>query len=256
MRALITRSSLLLFATAMIALVIADNLKTAGANAMKLSFRKPESSMLKEGETPALPDIAEPNPLLAQWEGPYGGVPPFDKVQVSLFKPALAAAMSENLADVDKIANDSAAPTFENTIVALERAGQTLERVSTIYGVWGSTMAGPEFQAVQREMAPKLAAFSDKITQNEALFKRIEAVYNSQAKKKLSSEQQRLVWLDYTNFVRSGAKLNGTDKARLSQINQQLAGLFTKFSQNVLAEEDGQFVALKSEADLAGLPQF
>ena len=255
MRALITRSFLLLFATAMIALVIADNLKTAGANAMKLSFRKPESSMLKEGETPALPDIAEPNPLLAQWEGPYGGVPPFDKVQVSLFKPALAAAMSENLADVDKIANDSAAPTFENTIVALERAGQTLERVSTIYGVWGSTMAGPEFQAVQREMAPKLAAFSDKITQNEALFKRIEAVYNSQAKKKLSSEQQRLVWLDYTNFVRSGAKLNGTDKARLSQINQQLAGLFTKFSQNVLAEEDGQFVALKSEADLAGLPQ-
>jgi len=211
--------------------------------------------MLKEGETPALPEIAEPNPLLAQWEGPYGGVPPFDKVQVSLFKPALAAAMSENLADVDKIANDSAAPTFENTIVALERAGQTLERVSTIYGVWGSTMAGPEFQAVQREMAPKLAAFNDKITQNEALFQRIEAVYNSPAKKKLSSEQQRLVWLDYTNFVRSGAKLNGTDKARLSQINQQLAGLFTKFSQNVLAEEDGQFVALKSEADLAGLPQ-
>ena len=255
MRALITRSFLLLFATAMIALVIADNLKTAGANAMKLNSRKPESSMLKEGETPALPDIAEPNPLLAQWEGPYGGVPPFDKVQVSLFKPALAAAMSENLADVDKIANDSAAPAFENTIVALERAGQTLERVSTIYGVWGSTMAGPEFQAVQREMAPKLAAFNDKITQNEALFQRIEAVYNSPAKKKLSSEQQRLVWLDYTNFVRSGAKLNGTDKARLSQINQQLAGLFTKFSQNILAEEDGQFVALKSEADLAGLPQ-
>jgi peptidyl-dipeptidase Dcp len=116
-------------------------------------------------------------------------------------------------------------------------------------------MAGPEFQAVQREMAPKLAAFNDKITQNEALFQRIEAVYNSPVKKKLSSEQQRLVWLDYTNFVRSGAKLNGTDKARLSQINQQLAGLFTKFSQNVLAEEDGQFVALKSEADLAGLPQ-
>ncbi len=255
MRALITRSFLLLFATAMIALVIADNLKTAGANAMKLNSRKPESSMLKEGETPALPDIAEPNPLLAQWEGPYGGVPPFDKVQVSLFKPALAAAMSENLADVDKIANDSAAPAFENTIVALERAGQTLERVSTIYGVWGSTMAGLEFQAVQREMAPKLAAFNDKITQNEALFQRIEAVYNSPAKKKLSSEQQRLVWLDYTNFVRSGAKLNGTDKARLSQINQQLAGLFTKFSQNILAEEDGQFVALKSEADLAGLPQ-
>ncbi len=198
---------------------------------------------------------AEPNPLLASWEGPYGGVPPFDKVQIALFKPALEAAMNENLADIDKIANDSAAPTFENTIVAMERAGQTLDRVSTLYGVWGSTMAGPEFQAVQREMAPKLAAFNDKITQNERLFKRIESVYNSPDKTKLNSEQQRLVWLDYTNFVRSGAKLNVADKARLSQINQQLAGLFTKFSQNVLAEEDGQFVALKSEADLAGLPQ-
>src|SRR5882762_7856506 len=255
MRALITRSSLLLFATAMIVLVIADNLKTADANAMKLTSRKPESSMLKEGETPALPDIAEPNPLLAQWEGPYGGVPPFDKVQVNLFKPALSAAMSENLADVDKIANDSAAPTFENTIVALERAGQTLERVTTIYGVWGSTMAGPEFQAVQREMAPKLAAFNDKITQNEPLFKRIESVYNSPEKKKLNAEQQRLVWLYYTNFVRSGAKLDTKTKARLTEINQQLATLFTKFSNNVLFEEDNQFVTLKSEDELKGLPQ-
>ncbi|MDX6500780.1 MAG: peptidyl-dipeptidase Dcp [Blastocatellia bacterium] len=233
----ITRSLLLLFATALIVSAVADHLSTPN------------------GMTTQATNKAEPNPLLASWEGPYGGVPPFDKVQVALFKPALEAAMNENLTDIDKIANDSAAPTFENTIVAMERAGQTLDRVSTLYGVWGSTMAGPEFQAVQREMAPKLAAFSDKITQNEALFKRIEAVYNSPDKKKLNSEQQRLVWLDYTNFVRSGAKLNTADKARLSQINQQLAGLFTKFSQNVLAEEDGQFVALKSEADLAGLPQ-
>src|SRR5438445_7778284 len=104
-------------------------------------------------------------------------------------------------------------------------------------------------------MAPKLAAFSDQITQNEPLFKRIEAVYNSADKKKLTPEQQRLVWLYYTNFVRSGAKLDEKAKARLSEINQQLAGLFTKFSQNVLFEEDNQFITLKSEADLAGLPQ-
>jgi len=236
MRDSITRGLLLLFAIALIVSTIANRMT------------KPNGMTTKASKV-------EPNPLLAGWEGPYGGVPPFDKVQVALFKPALEVAMTENLAEIDKIANDSAAPTFENTIVAMERAGQTLDRVSTLYGVWGSTMAGPEFQAVQREMAPKLAAFNDKITQNEALFKRIEAVYNSPAKKKLNSEQQRLVWLDYTNFVRAGAKLNTTDKARLSQINQQLAGLFTKFSQNVLAEEDGQFVALKSEADLAGLPQ-
>jgi len=237
MRDSITRVLLVLFATALVVSAVANRLS------------KPN------GMTTQASTNADPNPLLANWEGPYGGVPPFDRVQIALFKPALESAMMENLLEVEKIANDSAAPTFENTIVAMERAGQTLDRVTTIYGVWGSTMAGPEFQAVQREMAPKLAAFSDKIIQNEALFKRIEAIYNSPNKKKLNAEQQRLVWLDYTNFVRSGAKLNTADKARLSQINQQLAGLFTKFSQNVLAEEDGQFIALKTEADLAGLPQ-
>src|SRR4051812_34675178 len=187
-------------------------------------------------------DPADPNPLLTSWQGPFGGVPPFDKVQVALFKPALEAAMAENLSEVEKIANDKSAPTFENTIVAMEKAGQTFDRVGTIYGVWSSTMSSPDFQIVQREMAPKLAAFNDQITQNEILFKRIEAVYNSPDKKKLTSEQQRLVWLYYTNFVRSGAKLDAKAKARLTKINQQLAGLFTKFSNNVLFEEDNQFV--------------
>ena len=198
---------------------------------------------------------ADPNPLLAEWEGPYGGVPPFDKVQIPLFKPALEAAMAENLSEVENIARVRSAPTFENTIVALEKAGHTLDRVTTIYGIWVSTMSTPEFQVVQREMAPKLAAFNDQITQNEPLFKRIEAVYNSPDKKKLTPEQQRLVWLYYTNFVRSGAKLERPAKARLTEINQQLATLFTKFSNNVLAEEDGQFVTLKTEDELKGLPQ-
>jgi len=198
---------------------------------------------------------ADPNPLLSEWTGPYGGLPPFDQVKVEFFKPALEAAMAENLSEIDKIANDSTPPTFENTIVAMEKAGQTLDRVGTIYNVWQSTMSSPDFQVVQREMAPKLAAFSDKITQNEKLFKRIEAVYNSPDKKKLTGEQQRLVWLDFTNFVRSGARLDAKSKARLTEINQQLATLFTKFSNNVLWEEGNQFVQIKNEADLAGLPQ-
>lgn len=203
----------------------------------------------------AAPEPADPNPLLAEWAGPYGGVPRFDLVKVDLFKPALEAAMAENLAEIDKIANNPAAPTFENTIVAMERAGQTFDRVGTLYNVWQSTMSTPEFQAVQKEMAPKLAAFSDKITQNEALFKRIEAIYNSPAKAKLNAEQQRLAWLYYTNFTRAGAKLDAKAKARLTEINQQLAGLFTKFSNNVLYEEGNQFVQIKDEAELAGLPQ-
>ena len=110
------------------------------------------------------------NPLLARWTGPYGGVPPFDKVKVEHFKPALEAAMAENRREIDAIADNPAAPTFENTIAALEDAGRPLSDVDTVYGVWASTMNGPEFQAVEREMAPKLAAFDDEITQNEKLF--------------------------------------------------------------------------------------
>ncbi|HKG58598.1 MAG TPA: M3 family metallopeptidase [Pyrinomonadaceae bacterium] len=199
--------------------------------------------------------VTEDNPLLAKWEGPYGGIPPFDRVQIPLFKPALEAGMAEELAETDRIAKDPAPPDFENTIVALERTGKSLTRVGTLYGVWGATMSTPDYQAVQREMAPRLAAFSDQITQNEALFKRIEAVYNSPAKAKLTPEQQRLTWLYYTNFVRAGARLSPEAKKRLSEINQQLAGLYTKFSQNVLAEETDQFIVLKSEDELAGLPQ-
>jgi peptidyl-dipeptidase Dcp len=244
MRDLTTRSRVLLLVTVLTAVVIAYNLKfttRVGAKPMLIAD-------VAESVTP-------PNPLLAKWEGPYGGVPPFDRVKVADFKPALEASMSENLADVDRIAKDPAAPTFENTIAAMERAGQTLDRVQTIYGVFGSTMNGPEFQVVQREMAPRLAAFSDQITQNAELFKRIEAVYKSPEKTKLTPEQQRLSWLYYTNFVRAGARLSLEAKARLSEVNQKLAGLYTKFSQNVLAEEGGQTIVLKSEAELAGLPQ-
>ena len=195
------------------------------------------------------------NPLLAEWTGKYGGVPPFDKVKVADFKPALEAATAENLAEVNRIASNSTKPTFENTIAAMERTGRTLDRVQTIYGIWGSNMSSPEFQIVEREMEPKLAAFADQITQNEQLFRRIEAVYNSPEKSRLTPEQQRLVWLYYTNFVRAGAKLDAPAKKRLSEINQQLAGLYTRFSQNLLADENNQSLVLKSEADLAGLPQ-
>jgi len=200
-------------------------------------------------------DPGESNPLLATWAGPYGGVPPFDKVKVSDFRPALEKAMDENLAEIDRISADTAPATFENTIAALERTGRTLDRVSTIYGIWSSNMSSPEFRAVEGEMDPKLAAFNDRITQNEALFKRIEVVYNDPEKRKLTSEQQRLTWRYYTNFVRAGAKLSPEAKTRVSEVNQQLAKLYTRFSQNLLADENDRFLELKTDADLAGLPQ-
>jgi peptidyl-dipeptidase Dcp len=196
-----------------------------------------------------------PNPLLGKWEGPYGGIPPFDSVKVADFKPGLEAAMAENLAEVQKIASDPTTPSFENTIAAMERTGRTLTRAQIIYGIWGSNMSTPEFRVVESEMDPKLAGFFDQITQNTALFKRIETVYNSPGKAKLTPEQQRLTWVYYSNFVRAGAKLEAVAKTRLSEINQELAKRFTRFSQNLLSDENDRYLELKTDADLAGLPQ-
>lgn len=193
------------------------------------------------------------NPLLAPWTGPYGGVPPFDKVKIADFKPAFEESMKRNLAEIDAITGNKAAASFENTIAAMENAGRTLGNLNIIFGIWSSSLSTPEYQVVEEEMAPKLAAFADKITQNEALFKRIEAVYNSPDKAKLTSEQQRLVWYYYTTFVRGGAKLDAAAKTRVAEINQRLASLTTKFTTNVMADEADYVLYLK-ETDLDGLP--
>ena len=204
---------------------------------------------------PSMQQTAEkPVALLAPWTGPYGGVPPFDQARVDLLAPALEAAMAAELAEIDAIAANPEPPTFENTIVALERAGRSLDRARTIYGVYSSSLSTPEFQAVEREMAPRLAAHADRIAQNEALFRRIEAVYESPEKARLTPEQQRLVWLRHTNLVLAGARLGPAEKQRVAAINQRLATLFTSFGQNVLADEEHNYVVLEKEADLAGLP--
>ena len=209
-----------------------------------------KNSKAGAGATSAAPS----NALLAKWTGPYGGLPPFDKVKVDQFKPALDEGMAENLKEIDAIAANPAPPSFENTIAALERSGRTLSRTISIYGVFSSTMSTPEFQAVEREMAPKLAAFQDKITQNEKLFQRVEAVYQARDKSGLTPEQQRLVWLDYTGFVRAGAKLDPAGKKRVAEINERLAALYTNFQQDVLADESDYVTYLEKEEDLAGLP--
>ena len=121
----------------------------------------------------------ESNVLLAAWTGPYGGVPAFDKMELEVLKPALEAGMEKHLAEIDEIAQDTAEPTFENTIVAMERVGKDLDRVFAYYGVWSANRTTPEFREVQQEMAPKLSEFRSKITQNTQLFSRIKTVYES-----------------------------------------------------------------------------
>jgi len=194
------------------------------------------------------------NPLLQRWTGPYGGVPPFDQVKVEHFKPALESAMAEQLAEIDAIAGNPAPATFENTIAAMERSGRALDRVDRIYNVWSSTMRSAAFRDVERDMEPKLAQFRDRIVQNERLFARISAVYDSRERSGLTPEQQRLTWLKYHDFARSGARLAAGAKVRLSEINERLASLYTEFSQNVLADE-GSAIYLETEAELDGLPE-
>ncbi|MBW2256240.1 MAG: M3 family metallopeptidase, partial [Deltaproteobacteria bacterium] len=207
--------------------------------------------------TPEPADAAVPaaadNPLLQPWSGPYDGLPPFGKVEVEHFAPALEAAMAELLAEVDAIATQKPKPTFENTIAALEDAGRTYNRVETVYSVYRGSMSTPPLREVELAMAPKIAAIGDEITQNEDLFARIEAVYTSKKFAKLNPEQQRLTWRLYTDFVRQGAKLDAEKKERLAAINQDLAVLFAEFRQNLLADEE-TWIVLESEEDLAGLP--
>jgi peptidyl-dipeptidase Dcp len=200
-----------------------------------------------------LPMTQTDNPLLAPWGGKYAGYPAFNRYRLEQFKPALQAAMAEELREIEAITATNAAPNFTNTIEALEHAGSTLNRAQAIYNIWSSTLNTGGFQAVQREMDPALAALSDKITQNEPLFRRIEAIYQSPQKARLTPEQQRLVWLYHRNFVHAGAQLGPEAKAQLAQINERLATLYAKFSQNLLAEESGHVLYLQA-SDLSGLP--
>lgn len=175
-------------------------------------------------------------------------------MKVAEFKPALEASMDRKRKEIVAIANDPSTPTFANTIAALEDAGRAYDNVMTIYDVWSSTMNDDAFKLVEKEMAPKLAAFDDEIVQNEKLWRRVAAVYESPEKKSLTPEQQRLTWHRYNSLLRQGAKLDAPGKKRLSEIHQRLATLYTAFSQNVLADEEGPALILDQEADLAGLP--
>jgi peptidyl-dipeptidase Dcp len=206
----------------------------------------------------AKPEIIEQqsieNVLLEQFAGPYGGVPAFESMSLADLKPALEKGMELNLAEIDAIANNPEPATFENTIVAMERAGDELGRVFTYWGIWSSNISSPEFREIQKEMVPVISAFSSKITQNEKLFERVKAVYESDELKTLGTEEQRVTWLTYNGFARNGATLNEEDKKRYAEINQELASLQTQFSSNILADEEN-YVLYLNEDQLAGLPE-
>ncbi len=217
-----------------------------------------EKSTTQEADSSAQKEVStrpeQANSLLAEWTGPYGGVPAFDKMDLADLKIALQTGMTRNLAEIEAITANTDSPTFENTIIALEKTGDDLGRVFSYWGIWSSNKSSPEFREIQQEMAPKISAFNSQITQNEKLFARIKSVYESDEVKSLRPDQQRLVQLTYDGFARNGATLNAEKKARYASIQQELAGLHTKFANNVLADEEG-YVTYLTQDQLGGLSQ-
>jgi peptidyl-dipeptidase Dcp len=192
------------------------------------------------------------NVLLQEWEGPYQGVPAFDKMNVADVKEAVEKGMELQLKEIDAIANNTEAPSFENTIVAMESAGKALNRVFAYYGILSSNKSTLEFRKVQAELAPKLSEFRSKISQNEKLFQRIKAVYEASQKKPLEPQEQRVVNLTYKQFEMNGANLDVEKKKRYAEINKELSTLYTKFSNNVLHDEEN-YVTYLTKDQLGGL---
>lgn len=193
------------------------------------------------------------NPLLAEWTGPYGGVPAFDQMSLADVEEAAKEGMRLHLAELDAIASDPAAPDLNNTIIGLERSGKALDRFWAYYGVWSSNLSTPEFREVQARLAPLFAEYQSTIVQNDALFARVKAVYEADGSA-YGPVEERLVKLHYDRFARQGATLKGDAKLRYAEIQRELAELHTRFGNNVLADEEGYVHYLKEE-QLTGLPE-
>jgi peptidyl-dipeptidase Dcp len=194
------------------------------------------------------------NPFANEWDTPFG-LPPFERIAPEHFRPAFASAMEEQRRQIDAIAGDPAEPSFDNTIAALELSGRSLRRVTAVFFNLAGAHTNDALQAIEREMAPRLARHRNDIFMNEALFRRVETLHRRDALG-LSPEQKRVLDRYTTIFTRAGACLAPHGKKRLAAITERLASLGTQFSQNVLADEKDYALVLESEEDLAGLPDF
>ena len=204
-------------------------------------------------ESAAAKDVA--NPLLQEWTGPFG-VPPFGRISPAHFRPAFARSLALHRAEIDAIAEESAPPTFENTIAALEKSGRALARVSNVFHVLAGADTSDALMAIERDVSPLLAEHWTAIYLDDALFRRVEALFATRAGLGLPPEQLRVLERYHLTFRREGAGLGVETRRRLAEISERLAGLATSFSQNVLADERTYALALENEDDLAGLPNF
>ncbi|PKM08662.1 MAG: dipeptidyl carboxypeptidase II [Gammaproteobacteria bacterium HGW-Gammaproteobacteria-4] len=207
-------------------------------------------------EPPAKADTAATseaaNPLFTASTLPFG-YPPFDKIRDEHFTPAFEKGMAENAAEIEAIANNAEAATFDNTIVAMERSGELLDRVQTIFFSLAGANTNDALEKIQSEMAPKLSAHRDAIALNSKLFERVKSLYDQRDNLGLDAESKYLLERYHTDFVRAGARLSDADKEKLKAINSELASLQTSFSQNVLKETNASAIVVDTREELAGL---
>lgn len=192
------------------------------------------------------------NPLLMEWKTPFG-VPPFDKIQNKHYQPAFETAMQWHQAEIDKIANQTATPSFENTIEALENSGEALKKIKAVFYAINAANTNDTLQEIAKVMAPKLSAHQDQIYLNDALFQRVKSLYVQQLK--LSEEQFKLLDETYKAFIRSGANVSEKDKPRLREINARMATLTQQFGNNELNETNAFELYVSNENDLGNLPE-
>ena len=195
-----------------------------------------------------------PNPFFSE-SSLYLKYPPFDKIKNEHYAPAFELGMKQHMQEIDSIALDQDLASFENTILSMEKAGSLLDRVSTVFYALTSAHTNDEMEKVRSEMAPKLSAHSDKILLNDALFQRVNTLYDNRMDLGLDNESVRLIEKYHTSFIRAGAKLNAEQKERLKAINSEIAVLQTNFSQNVLKEVNALAIVVDSKEKLEGLSE-
>jgi peptidyl-dipeptidase Dcp len=202
----------------------------------------------------AHPAATAPNPFSAEWKTPFG-VPPFERIKPEDFMPAFDEAIRQHNAEVAAIVKDASPPTFDNTIAALDDSGEALARVNNVFGLLTGAETNDPLQGIEARVKPMLAAHNDDIYLNDALFKRVKAVYDARDTLKLDPEQSTLLRNVYRRFVRGGANLAPAQKERLRAINGELSSLIVKFSNNLLKETNQYQLVVDSKDQLAGLPE-
>ena len=215
---------------------------------------QPSAHEVAKTEVARLRDAAEKDPVLQAWTGPYGGIPPWDRLKPTLFPAAFETGLALLTAEVNVIAESPEPASFANTIAALEDAGRHQSRAETVFSVFTSNLNTEDVQAIDKEWSPKIAAAYDAVTFNEKLFARIASVYEGRNSASLTPEQVRLAERTYEQYVRGGAKLDAAGKKRLGEMNQELAVLFIDFGNKVQSDEK-TWTVLEKKEDLAGLEE-